>query len=104
MVYLLRRGPVATYTTFHRGAVPGGAERQEPVASSVRSRGRAGPPRRDVPSRGPLSRLCSMAPTKRVDEVGARSPARAEQRTRLRTSEHATTTRDRGDARTNRSN
>src|SRR5437867_5025967 len=36
-----------------------GAERQEPVASAVRSRGRAGLPRRDVPSRGPLSRLCS---------------------------------------------
>src|SRR3989442_5915585 len=32
-----------------------GAERQEPVASAVRSRGRAG-----LPSRGPLSRLCSV--------------------------------------------
>src|SRR5438034_4492732 len=39
--------------------VPGRAERQEPVVSAVRSRGRAGRPRRDVPSRGPLSRLCS---------------------------------------------
>src|SRR2546430_3383315 len=37
-----------------------GAERQEPVASAVRSRGRAGLPRRDVPSRGPSSRLCSV--------------------------------------------
>jgi len=36
------------------------AERQEPVASAVRSRGRAGPPRKDVSSRGPLSRLCSL--------------------------------------------
>src|SRR5947199_10776933 len=35
------------------------AERQEPVASAVRSRGRAGLPRRDVPSRERLSRLCS---------------------------------------------
>ena len=43
---------------FLAWAVPG-AERQEPVASAVRSRGRAGLRRRDVSSRGPLSRLCS---------------------------------------------
>src|SRR5207244_258255 len=44
---------------LNAGSLYLGAERQEPVASAVRSRGRAGLPRRRVPSRGPLSRLCS---------------------------------------------
>ena len=51
-----------------------GAERQEPVASAVRSRGRAGPPRKDVSSRGPLSRLCSTAGRSRVTLLSIGSP------------------------------